>query len=148
MQLKKCEQAARDEVHVAVAPAADMSGVETRERIGALEDLAEQIWTCTGKKQRRSFLDEATAELQWHQRPSHEHQQVYQQRVRRHLSEVQQEVHAQQIASGEEFDRLRHELSQSPAEGSHYQNFCNDEQIWCVRQFQQKISSCDENVIT
>ena len=58
------------------------------------------------------MLSEATAELQMHQKE-------YQQSVRRHVSEAQQEVQVQQVASREEVDMFRHELSQSLAEGSH-----------------------------
>ena len=39
------EQAARDEVHVAVAQAIDMSTAETRERKGAIETQAGRTWT-------------------------------------------------------------------------------------------------------
>ena len=39
------EQAARDEVHGAVAQATDMSNAEMRETTGALENQAEQTWT-------------------------------------------------------------------------------------------------------
>ena len=45
-----------------------------------------------------------------------------QQSNQRHLSEVQHEVRVQQVASTKEVEHLRHELSQSFAEGSHYQN--------------------------
>ena len=38
--------------------------------------------------------------------------------------EVQQEVRVQQDASREEVEHLRHELSQSHAEGSHCQSLC------------------------
>ena len=68
---------------------------------------------------RRSLLSEPTAELQRHQSESHEHLQEYQQGVRRLLSEVHQEVQVQQVAGKEEADNLRHELSQSLAEGSY-----------------------------
>ena len=50
---------------------------------------------------------------------SHEQLQEHQQHVQRHLSEVWQEVQIQQVASGEEVDILRHELSQSLPEGPH-----------------------------
>ena len=56
------------------------------------------------KKKRRGLLDEATVELQRHQRQSHEHLQEYQQGVRRDLSEVQQKVPVQQVASREEVE--------------------------------------------
>ena len=39
------EQAAHDEVHVAVAQATEMSRAEMRERMGALENHAAQTWT-------------------------------------------------------------------------------------------------------
>ena len=42
--------------------------------------------------------------------------------VQRHMSEVQHEVQTQQAASTEDIDHVRHELSQSLAGGSHYQN--------------------------
>ena len=96
------ESAAQDEVHVAVAQDTKMSRAEMRTRIGAVENQAEQTWTSHQitilkemtsiagdalENQRRSLLNEATAELQ---RQSHEHLQEYQQSVQRQLSEVQQ----------------------------------------------------------
>ena len=39
------EQAARAEVHVAVAQATEMSGAEMRESVVAVENQAEQTWT-------------------------------------------------------------------------------------------------------
>ena len=39
------EQTARDEVHVAVPQASEMSRAEMRETMGALENQAEQTWT-------------------------------------------------------------------------------------------------------
>ena len=75
------------------------------------------------ENQRRSLLSEATADLPRHQRHSRKHLQEYQQGGRRHLSEVPQKVQVLQVASGEEeVEKVRHELSQSLAEGSHYQN--------------------------
>ena len=68
------------------------------------------------------MLNDATAELQKHQRAKPRHLQEYQQGVRRHLSEAQHEVQVPRFASGEEVEHLRHELSQSLAEGSYYQN--------------------------
>ena len=65
------------------------------------------------ENQRKSLLDEATPELQRLQRQSLEHLQEYQQSVRRHLSVVQLEVQVQQVASFEEVEYLRHELSVS-----------------------------------
>ena len=38
-------QAARDEVHVAVAHATEMSRAEMRERLGATENQGKQTWT-------------------------------------------------------------------------------------------------------
>ena len=108
-----------------------------RERVGALENQAEQTWTSHQvtllnemtsvpsdalENQRRSLLNEATAELQRHQRQSHEHLQEYQQGVRRHVSEVRQEVQVQQVASREDVEILRRELSQCLAERAHGQN--------------------------
>ena len=66
------------------------------------------------KTQRRSLLDEATAQLQRHHRQSHGHLHEYLQSVQRYLSEVQHEVQSQQVA----IESFRHELSQSLAEGS------------------------------
>ena len=81
------EEAARDEVHVAVAQATEVSGKEMRETMGALDNQAEQNWishqvslrdktkSVAGdalENQRRSLLYEATAELQRHQRQHHE----------------------------------------------------------------------------
>ena len=74
------------------------------------------------KSRERPLLSEAIPELQRHPRQSHEHPQEYQQYVPRHLSEVQQEVQVQQVASWEEVEHMRHELTQSLAEGSHYFN--------------------------
>ena len=76
------------------------------------------------ENQRRSLLNDATAELQRHQRQSSEHLQEYQQGVRRHLSEVQHQDQVQQVASGEQVEILRRELSQSFAEASNYQSQC------------------------
>ena len=59
--------------------------------------------------------------------------QEYQQAVLRRLSDVQQEVQVQQVASREEVDNLRHELSL--AEGSRYQNLHTTSRIWRVRKF-------------
>ena len=73
------------------------------------------------ENRRRNLLSEATAELQKQHRQSHEQLQEYRQRVQRHLSEVWQEVQIQQVASGEEVDISRHELSQSLPAGPHYQ---------------------------
>ena len=67
-------------------------------------------------------LNDATVELQRHPRESLEHLQEYQKGVRRLLSEVQQKVQVQHVASRQELDNLRHELSQSLGEGSHCQN--------------------------
>ena len=77
--------------------------------------------------QRRSLLHEATTQLQRHQRQSHEHLLGYQWTIRRHLSEVQQEVQIQQVASREEVETMRHELSQS---------------------LSARDCSCDKNVVT
>ena len=72
---------------------------------------------------KRNLLIEANSEIQRHKKKSRESLQEYQQSVPRHLSEVQQELQVQQVARRwEEVDILRHELSQSLAEGSHYQN--------------------------
>ena len=124
---QECEQAARGEVHVPVAQATEMSGAEMRTRMGAHKHQVEQTWTshpvillnemtscaCAAlENQGRSVLSEATAAVQMYQKE-------YQQSVRRHVSEAQQEVQVQQVASREEVDMFRHELSQSLAEGSH-----------------------------
>ena len=89
-----------------------MSGAEMQEMVGALKNQGEQNWTCHQvvqlnemnsvagdalENQRRSLLSEATAELQRHQRQSHKHPRNYQQGVRRHLSEVQQEVQVHRL---------------------------------------------------
>ena len=136
---QECEQTDRHEVHVAVAQATEMSRAAMRERMGVLENEAKQnlrshqatllnemdsVADDALENQRRSLLNEATAELRRHQRPSHKHLQEHQQSVRRHLSDFQQEVQVQKVASSEELEILRHELSQSLAEGSHYQNLC------------------------
>ena len=107
------------------------------EIIGALENQAEQLWTShqvtslnemqsvAGDalgNQRIGLIDEATAELPRHQMQCHEHLQGYQRDVRRHLSEVRHQVQAQQVARKENVENLRHEVSQSLAERSRYQN--------------------------
>ena len=51
------EQAARDEVHVAVARATEMSGAELLARMNALEQRAEQSWT----SHQVALLDEANS---------------------------------------------------------------------------------------
>ena len=109
----------------------EVSTAEMPEIMGALPNPAEQ--TCTyhqvvllnkvnsvasdalENQRRRGLFNEATMELQRHQRHSHEHLQEYQQGVRRHFV-------VQQVASGDEVEILRHEWSQSLAEGSQYQN--------------------------
>ena len=73
------EQAARDEVHVAVAQATETSRADMLARLGALEQLAEQSWTSHEvmlldvmngvagdalEIQRRNLLSEANSELQ------------------------------------------------------------------------------------
>ena len=63
---------------------------------------------------------------------SHEHLQEYQQGVRRHLSKVQRGVQVHLVASREEVENVRDQLSQSLAEGSHSESVC-EKQIWCVR---------------
>ena len=77
------------------------------ERLSALENQAEQTWTSHQvmllyemnsiagdelENQRRSLLNEATAELQSHLRQFYEHLQEYQQCVQRQLSDVQRIV--------------------------------------------------------
>ena len=54
--------------------------------------------------QSKGLLSEESAELERHQRHSHEHVQEYQQCVRRYMSEVQQHLQVQQVASGEDVD--------------------------------------------
>ena len=76
------------------------------------------------ENQRRSLLNDATAELQRHQRQSSEHLQEYQQGVWRHLSAVQHQDQVQQVASREQVEISRRELSQSFAEASNYQSQC------------------------
>ena len=73
------EHATRDEVDVAVAQTTEMSRAEKRERMGALENQADQTWTSHQvtslnemnsvatdalESHRRSLLSEATADLQ------------------------------------------------------------------------------------
>ena len=89
----------------------------------------------TLENQRRSLLNEATAELQMHQRQSREH---LQKNIRSVFGAT-----FQQVASGGEVEMVRHELSQSLAEVSHCQQ--------CLRQtdlvrpkVHQKFSSCDK----
>ena len=98
------EQAARDEVHVAVAQAADKSRAEIWERMVALENQAEQTWTS------HSFCiiewaEHSPRRLQKHQRQSYELLQEYHQGVRRDLSDVQPEVQIQQVASRDEAEK-------------------------------------------
>ena len=71
------------------------------------------------KKQRRNLISEANAERQIHQRQGHGHLQEKQDDDQRHLSEDQKEVQSQQVASREEIEKLRHELSQSLVQGAH-----------------------------
>ena len=67
------EHAARDEVHVAVAQATEMSRAGMRTRMGALENQAGDALEI----QRRSSLHEAKAEIQIHQKQSQEHLQEF-----------------------------------------------------------------------
>ena len=76
----------------------------------------------TGKSEKKLFSSEAISELQKLQGQRHEHLKEYQHGVWHHLPEDQQQVQVQQVASNEVVEFLRHELSQSLAEGSHYQN--------------------------
>ena len=87
-------------------------------------------------KQRQNF--------HMYQSQSHEHLQEYHHGVRRHLSEVQQEVRVQQVGSREEVENLRHELSQSQslAEGSHYQNLHTTSRSGA--KVHQKVRHCDK----
>ena len=76
---QETEQAARDDVHVAVARASEMSGAERLARMGALEHRTEQSWTshqiifdgrdekCRRRRSGRHLLSEAQAEIQRHQ---------------------------------------------------------------------------------
>ena len=88
------ERAALAEIHVAAAQATDMSRAYMRGVMGVLENEVEQTWTSRQvallnginsfagdvlENQIRSLLDEAAAELQMHERQSHEHLQQYQQ---------------------------------------------------------------------
>ena len=99
----------------------EMSGAEMLERTGALENQAEQSWTfheVTSMNemngvasdalahQRKSFAQRSNDRgFTGHQRQSHGHLQEYQQGVRK-------EVQIHQVASSEEVESLRHELSQ------------------------------------
>ena len=62
------------------------------------------------ENERRRLLNDSTTEPQKHPKQSHEHLQEYHHRVRRHSSEVQQELRIQQVASGEEVENLSHDL--------------------------------------
>ena len=110
-----------------------MSRAEMLAIMGFVEQRGEQSWTshqvllwddlnCVAgdavENQTRHLLREAGSEHQRHRTLN----QKYQQEVQRHVSEVLNEVHSQQVASREGVDILRHELSHSPAEGTHYQN--------------------------
>ena len=160
-QLKSMSRPTRDEVHVAVERATDMLRAEMQARMGALKNQAEQIWSSHQvfslsemnrvggdalENQRRSLLNKATAERQRHQRQNTEYLPEYQQGVRRHLCEVQQEVQVQQVASREDMDNVRHDFSQSLAEGSHLSESVHDWQIWCVPKIHQTFSNCDTSV--
>ena len=133
-----------------------------RVNMGALKNQAEQIWTSHQvtflnvinavagdalQNHKRSLRNAATTELQRHRRPSHDHLQENQQGVRRHMSEVRQEVQVHQVASGEEVDILRHELSQSLAAGSPYQNLYTTCRLGASKA-PPTVRSCDKNVIT
>ena len=115
--------------------------------MGALENQAEQTWTshqvtllnemnCVAsdelENKRRSSLNEATTELERHQRQRHEHLQDCHQSVRRHVSEVQHQVQVQQVARKEEVEHLRHELAQCLAEVTLSESVY-DKKIWSVR---------------
>ena len=95
-------------MHVAVAQATKMSREEMRRR-----RRTRKTREVGSMKQRQNFKG-----IKWQ---NQEHPQ-YQQGVRRHMSDVQEEVHVRQIPSGEVVEILRHELSQYLAEGSHCQN--------------------------
>ena len=85
-----CEQAARDEVHVAVAQDIEMSGAEMREnavlskmngsksglpiKFCYLKDMNSVAGDAL-ENERRSLLNEATAKLQRHQGQNQEHLQ-------------------------------------------------------------------------
>ena len=113
---QKYEQAARGEVHVAVAQAADMAGAEMLAKMGALVQRFEQSWishqvilldemsSVAGdalENQIRSLLSEGNAELPRHVGQRRGHLQEYQQDVQ-HVTEVQTEVRSHQVASGKE----------------------------------------------
>ena len=76
------------------------------------------------ENQRTNVLKEANAERQRHQRQSQQHLQAYQQDVQHQLSE-ENEVQSHLVASREEVNMVRHELSQSPAGGTQYQTPSN-----------------------
>ena len=120
------EQAARDEVHGAVAQATEMSRAEMR-RKGAHENQAEQPWT-SHQVVLLNEMSSVVCPMKQRQKFTGIQGKVtnickkYQQSVQHHVSEVQTEVQFQLVASGEEVDYLRHELTQCLVEGSHYQN--------------------------
>ena len=89
-----------------------MSRAEMREIMGGLENKAEQTWT----SHQVTLLTD-------------------QEGVCRHLSE-DHEVQVLQVASGEEVEFLRRELSQSLAEGTHCQNLFTTSR--CVQKFFRK----------
>ena len=60
--------------------------------------------------------------MQRHQRQNPVHVQENNQDVQRDLSDLQNEHQSPQVSSSQEVDNLRHELSQSLAEGTLYQN--------------------------
>ena len=132
----------------AVAQVTEICRAVLRERMDALDNQAEQTWTSHQvtlldemdgvagdalESHGRSLLNEATTERQRHQRQGHEHLLECQQGARRFLSEVQQKVQIPQVTSRKEVETLRHELSQSLAEGSHQQNMYTTSR--CVPKF-------------
>ena len=111
------EQAARDEVHVAVAWASERTCLERKcWQYRVPSNNVEQSWACHQvilldemgsvagdalEIHRRNLLSEANAEFQRHQRQSQGHLQEYQHDVQRHLTDIQNNALSQQVASGE-----------------------------------------------
>ena len=123
--VQECEQATRDEVHVAVAQSTERPDAEMRKRMGALENQAEQ--TCTSHQITSSSEMNGVASIRTG-KPEKKFGSMKQRRngkkasKAKSRSEVQQGVQVQHVANGEEVEIFRHELSQYLAERSHSKN--------------------------
>ena len=90
----------------------------------------------TLENQRKSFFTEATAELQVHQK---QHHRGYQQCVRRLFVSSSARIQVQQVASTEEVEHLRHELSRIVS-------VCFRQEDLMRPKVHERVSRCDKNV--